>query len=60
MPHETYEGASQERSWDANVKRTYDEYQDISLPELQRQRLQPPGRLPALLALPLCGRYHEP
>jgi len=36
MPHETYEGASQERSWDANVKRTYDEYQDISL---ERARL---------------------
>ena len=28
---ERYEGDTQERSWDANVKRTYDEYQDLSL-----------------------------
>ena len=41
MPAETghaediYEGQTQERSWDANVKRTYDEYQQVSLDHLR-------------------------
>ena len=30
-----YEGQTQERSWDANVKRTYDEYQQVSLDHLR-------------------------
>ena len=30
-----YEGQTQERSWDANVKRTYDEYQQISLDHIR-------------------------
>ena len=35
-----YEGGSQERSWDANVKRTYDEFQDISLTAARRSQVQ--------------------
>ncbi len=35
---ERYEGDTQERSWDANVKRTYDEYQDISLASARRSQ----------------------
>ena len=30
-----YEGQTQERSWDANVKRTYDEYQQVSLDHIR-------------------------
>lgn len=33
-----YEGSSQERSWDANVKRTYDEYQDVALSAARRSQ----------------------
>jgi len=36
--HERYEGDTQERSWDANVKRTYDEYQHESLESVRRNR----------------------
>ena len=39
MAHETYEGATQERSWDANVKRTYDEYQDVALTAARRSQV---------------------
>ena len=35
-----YEGQTQERSWDANVKRTYDEFQDISLVAARRSQTQ--------------------
>jgi len=35
---ERYEGDTQERSWDANVKRTYDEFQDISLVAARRSQ----------------------
>lgn len=35
---ERYEGDSQERSWDANVKRTYDESQAVSLTSQQRSQ----------------------
>ncbi len=35
---ERYEGDTQERSWDANVKRTYDEYQQESLESIRRNR----------------------
>ena len=35
-----YEGQTQERSWDANVKRTYDEYQDIALTAARRSQTQ--------------------
>ena len=35
---ERYEGDTQERSWDANVKRTYDEYQQESLTTIREQR----------------------
>ncbi len=35
-----YEGQTQERSWDANVKRTYDEYQELALESARRTRLQ--------------------
>ena len=35
---ERYEGDTQERSWDANVKRTYDEYQQLSLESARRNR----------------------
>lgn len=35
---ERYEGDTQERSWDANVKRTYDEMQSISLASQQRSQ----------------------
>lgn len=46
MPHnkepdsteERFEGDTQERSWDANVKRTYDEMQSISLTSQQRSQ----------------------
>lgn len=41
-PHghgESYEGPTQERSWDANVKRTYDEFQDISLTAARRSQV---------------------
>ena len=34
------EGTSQERSWDANVKRTYDEFQDVSLTAARRSQVQ--------------------
>ena len=33
---ERYEGDTQERAWDANVKRTYDEFQDVSLASVRR------------------------
>jgi hypothetical protein len=35
---ELYEGDTQERSWDANVKRTYDEFQQESLETIRHQR----------------------
>lgn len=35
---ERFEGDTQERSWDANVKRTYDEMQSISLTAQQRSQ----------------------
>jgi len=35
---ERYEGDTQERSWDGNVKRTYDEYQDLSVESIKRNR----------------------
>jgi len=35
---ERYEGDTQERSWDANVKRTYDEFQQESLESIRRNR----------------------
>jgi len=35
---ERYEGDTQERSWDANVKRTYDEEQEISLAASKRSQ----------------------
>jgi len=35
---ERYEGDTQERSWDANVKRTYDEFQQESLETVRQHR----------------------
>ena len=35
---ERYEGDTQERSWDANVKRTYDEFQQESLQTIREMR----------------------
>ena len=35
---ERYEGDTQERSWDANVKRTYDEFQQESLETIRQHR----------------------
>ena len=35
---ERFEGDTQERSWDANVKRTYDEFQDVSLTSARRSQ----------------------
>ncbi len=36
--HKSWEGGTQERSWDANVKRTYDEYQDVALSAARRSQ----------------------
>ena len=36
---ERYEGDTQERSWDANVKRTYDDFQDIALASARRSQV---------------------
>jgi len=38
VTREHYEGDTQERSWDANVKRAYDEYQHESLESIRRNR----------------------
>ena len=35
---ERYEGDTQERSWDANAKRTYDEFQQESLETIRQHR----------------------
>ena len=35
---ERYEGDTQERAWDANFKRTYDEFQDVSLTSARRSQ----------------------